>query len=418
VAPAFSTVLDQPGVPLVTAKLVCEPKAAPKIVLSQERYVPAGSTGGAAETWQIPVCVRYSAGKKEDRACALVNAPSIDLPLSGTACPDWVLPNQGGVGYYHVAYSPKDLDALFHAGDKLSLAERLSVLRDMGALVQSGKLPAGAALAHLADLVKDPSPHIQRAAAALINELPDRILAAELRPAFARFVDKALSKRALELGFRPKAGESDDIRLIRPTLVGAAALRGESSALGAEADKLALTWLDNPSALEDDMVGVVLTVAAHRGDRALFDRLHAELAKPSTPRRRRHILNAMASFRDPAVVRAGLALFLSKELDPRDALPLLFPDDRMVDVSFAFLKDNYDAVIARLPGELAGDAPRFGEAFCTSRDRAEVDAIFKGRVEKLTGAPRALAQVLEQITLCSAQRELQAASFASFLKKP
>lgn len=418
VAPAFSTFLDQPGVPLVTAKLVCEPKATPKVILSQERYIPAGSVGAAPESWQIPVCVRYSAGKKEDRACALVNAPSIEVPLSGTACPEWVLPNQGGVGYYHVAYGPKDLDALFLAGDRLSLNERLSVLRDMGALVRSGRLPVGAALAHLASVVKDPSPHIQRAAAGLISEIPENILAAELRPAFSRFVDRALSKRALELGFRPKPGESDDIRLIRPTLVGTAALRGENAALGAEADKLARAWLDNPSALEDDMVGVVLTVAARRGDRAFFDRLHAELARPSTPRRRHHVLDAMASFRDPAVVRAGLALFLSKELDPRDALPLLFQDDRMVEVSFAFLKENYDAVIARLPGELAGDAPRFADAFCSTRDRAEVDAFFKGRVEKLTGAPRTLQQVLEQITLCNAQRELQAASFASFLKKP
>jgi aminopeptidase N len=417
VAPAFSTFLDQPGVPLVTAKLVCDAKAAPKLVLTQERYLPAGSTGAAAGSWQIPVCARYSAGKKEDRACTLVNALSVELPLSGTACPDWVLPNQGGVGYYHVAYGAKDLDALFRAGDKLSLAERLSVLRDMGALVQSGKLPAGDALAHLADLVKDPSLHIQRAAADLLVGMPDRIIPAELRPAFSRFVDKALGKRALELGFRPKAGESDQIRLLRPSIVGAAGIRGENKALAAEADKLARAWLDNPAALEDDMVGVALTIAAHHGDRAFYDRLHAEVAKAAAPRRRRHLLAAMASFRDPAVVREGLSLFLSKELDPRDALPLLFQDDRMVDVSFAFLKDHYDAVIARLPGELAGDAPRFADAFCSARDRAEVDSFFKGRVEKLTGAPRTLAQVLERISLCSAQRDLHAASFASFLKK-
>ena len=417
VGPAFSTFLDQPGVPLLTAKLVCDAKVAPKLVLSQERYLPAGSVGGAAQAWQIPVCVRYSAGKKEDRACTLVNAPSVDLPLSGTACPDWVLPNQGGVGYYHVAYGPKDLDALFRAGDRLSLAERLSVLRDMGALVQSGKLPAAAALAHLADLVKDPSPHIQGAAADLLADMPDRILAADLRPAFSRFIDRTLSKRALEIGLRPKAGESDEIRLIRPSIVGAAALRGENVALGIEADKLARAWLDDPAALEDDMVNVALTIAVRRGDRALFDRLHAEVGKASAPRRRRHLLAAMANFRDPTLVREGLNLFLSKELDPRDALPLLFQDDRMIDVSFAFLKEHYDAVIARLPGELAGDAPRFAEAFCSAHDRAEVDAFFKGRVEKLTGAPRALAQVLEGITLCNAQRELQAPSFASFLKK-
>lgn len=417
VAPAFSTFLDQPGVPLVTAKLVCEGKSTPKIALSQERYAPAGSAGASAQAWQIPICVRYAAGKKEDRACTLLTTPAAELPLTGAKCPDWVLPNQGGGGYYHVAYEPRDLDALLRAGSKLSLAERLSVLRDMGAAVLRGKLPAGDALAHLADLVKDPSPHIQGAAVELLSVIPDPIVAVESRAAFARFVDKALSKRALELGLRPKAGESDDLRLLRPALVGAAVLRGENATLGAAADKLARAWLDDPAALEEDMVDVVLEVAGHRGDRALYDRLVAELGKAKAPRRRTHLLRAMTKFRDPALVREGLTRFLSKDLDPREAMSLLFQDKRMVEVSFTFMKENYDAIVARLPGEVAAFTPRFGEPFCSEPGRAQVEAFFKDRVEKLTGAPRTLAQVLESIKLCSVQRDLHAASLAAFLKK-
>ncbi len=417
VAPAFSTFLDQPGVPLVTAKLVCEAKAAPKVVLSQERYVPAGSKGATPATWQIPICVRYAAGKKEDRACTLLTSASAELPLAGAACPDWVLPNQGGGGYYHVAYGPKDIDALLRAGDKLSLVERLSVLRDMSALLLRGRLPAGDVLTHLASLVNDPSLHIQHAAAELLGDIPDRIIAVESRPAFGRFVAKALGKRAFDLGFHPKAGESDDVRLIRPVLLEAAAIRGADPTLGAEADKLARAWLDDPAVLDEDLIGVTLTIAAQRGDRALYDRLLAEVRKAQNPRRKRHLLAAMASFRDPAVVRESLALFLTPELDSREALPLLFQDDRMLDVTFPFLKEHYEAILARLPGEIASEAPRFGQDFCSERDRADVEAFFKGRVEKITGAPRNLAQALERITLCSAQRELHAASLAAFLKK-
>jgi len=317
-----------------------------------------------------------------------------------------------------VAYGPKDLDALFLAGDKLSLAERLSVIRDMSALLRSGRLPAGDALTHLASLVNDPSLHIQRAAAELLGGLPDRIIAASIRPDFARFVDKALGKRALDLGFHNKAGESDDTRLIRPVFLGAAALRGADAALGAEADKLARAWLDDPTALDEDLIGVTLTIAAQRGDRALYDRLLAEFRKTQNPRRKHHLIAAMSSFRDPAVVRESLALFLAPELDPRDALPLLFQDERMLDVAFPFVKEHYDAILARLPGELAAETPRLGEDFCSERDRADVESFFKGRVEKVTGAPRNLAQALETITLCSAQRELHAASLAAFLKAP
>jgi alanyl aminopeptidase len=412
----FSTFLDQPGVPLVTARLVCDAKAPPKVVLSQERYVPVGSKGAAPGTWQIPICVRYAAGKKEDHACTLLTSASAELPLAG-ACPDWVLPNQGGGGYYHVAYAPKDLDALLRAGDRLSLAERLAVVRDLGALLRSGRLPAGEVLAHLAALVNDPSPHIQRAAVELLGEVPDRIIDAPLRPAFARFVDKALGKRAQDLGFRTKPGESDDVRLLRPLLLGTAALRGANAALGAEADKLARAWLDDPTALDEDLVGVTLGIAAQRGDHALYDRFHAAVGKAGNPRRKNHLIAAMARFLDPAVVRDSLALFLAPELDPRDALPLLFQDERMLGISFPFVKEHYEAILARFPGELAGETPYLGEDFCSERDRLEVEAFFKGRVEKITGAPRNLAHTLETITLCSAQRDLHAVSLATFLKK-
>src|SRR6185437_16434334 len=48
IAPAFSTFLDQPGVPLVTAALDCgaaEGSGAPRVSvrLSQQRYLPLGS---------------------------------------------------------------------------------------------------------------------------------------------------------------------------------------------------------------------------------------------------------------------------------------------------------------------------------------------------------------------------------------
>ncbi len=57
VVPAFRSFLDQPGVPLVTAELVCA-GGAPKLNLSQKRFLPTGSTGSTQETWRVPVCAR------------------------------------------------------------------------------------------------------------------------------------------------------------------------------------------------------------------------------------------------------------------------------------------------------------------------------------------------------------------------
>src|SRR5262249_41164140 len=92
----FSTFLDQPGVPLVTAKLVCEGGKG-KLTLSQARYVPLGAGQAREQTWQIPVCARTSAGQ----ACTLLTEKTGTLDLG--ACPQWFTPNADASGYYRSA---------------------------------------------------------------------------------------------------------------------------------------------------------------------------------------------------------------------------------------------------------------------------------------------------------------------------
>jgi alanyl aminopeptidase len=60
VAPAFSTFLDQAGVPMVSAELHCD-KGKPRVALTQSRSLPIGSQASAKQTWTIPVCVAYFA---------------------------------------------------------------------------------------------------------------------------------------------------------------------------------------------------------------------------------------------------------------------------------------------------------------------------------------------------------------------
>ena len=74
IGPAFSSFLDQPGVPVVSAELTCDKGKPPSLALRQKRYLPVGSAGSADQRWQIPVCVRWGAGKAEGRACTLLGA--------------------------------------------------------------------------------------------------------------------------------------------------------------------------------------------------------------------------------------------------------------------------------------------------------------------------------------------------------
>ena len=48
---AFQTFLNQPGVPEISVALKCDFRP-PSVALSQKRYLPIGSKGPAAQTWQ------------------------------------------------------------------------------------------------------------------------------------------------------------------------------------------------------------------------------------------------------------------------------------------------------------------------------------------------------------------------------
>ena len=86
-----------------------------------------------------------------------------------------------------------------------------------------------------------------------------------------------------------------------------------------------------------------------------------------------------------------------------------------------FVMSRYDELIAKLPsrrhlhsGILSAEGRRVG---CSERERAQAEAFFKPRVEKITGAPRNLANVLESIHLCEARMQAQSAGVAEFLRR-
>lgn len=419
-AGALASFVDQPGVPLVRAELACVKGAPPRIKLAQERLLPVGSPGAAPQTWKIPVCFRAEGERGADgRTCSLLSQPAAEVRVgSGVRCPQWLTLHAGGNGYFHAAYPKDTLQALLGKGaSKISLIERVTVLRDVAALVDAGRMPIGDALALVPKLGKDKDPQVLQAALGIAGSVRQSHLAEAQRPAFARFVRDAFGPRARALGLRPKKGEDERIRLIRPWLTWVAAVRGEEPSLVAEAKKLAARWLDDATALEPEAVETVLAIAARNGDRALFDRLRKEARAAKDQKRRNQLIGALGGFQDPALIREAMSIVLSDELDVRETVWLLYPrSERAVPLAIEFVKQNFDALITRMPAELPGYLPRVGEALCDAAGRADLEAFFKERVGRITGGPRMLAQTLEGIAVCSALREAQAESLAAFLK--
>jgi alanyl aminopeptidase len=174
-------------------------------------------------------------------------------------------------------------------------------------------------------------------------------------------VDRAFGARARELGWKAKAGEDADTRLLRSSIVPLVALWGVDGSLAAEARQLAQQWLADPIAIDPEIAGPLLTVAARTGGEAFFKQLSAALSHTEDRHQRDLILGAMGSFSDPHIARAAMELALKPEFDLREANALLVGPlgaRETKALPFEFVKANYDALVARIP---AGTAFGFGE---------------------------------------------------------
>ncbi len=412
---AFSTFLDQPGVPLVTATLRCERGKRARLELSQERYFPLGAEPAPEQrelTWQLPVCARWSGG----RACGLLTTRTGSLELGTRRCPADLLANAGGTGYYHVLAEQQRM--LADGGRRLTPQERLAALQDMNALAHAGKVSYGELLRVVPGLARDADRHIVEATIAMAGGLRDEELVDEAQLSdYQRWIREVYGPRARLLGWTPKAGESDDTKLLRAALLEVLAEAGDDPAVVDEARARAKAWLEDHRSVDPTLAPVALRAAAQHGDRALFEALHAAARAEKDRHDRQLLLEALGSFRDPALAREAMRIALSEEFPVRESIELVYGATHALATrapAYDFVRENFAELAGKLPADEAAWLVRAGSALCDEGKRPEVEDFFRDRLAKLPGGPRRYAQAMERLRECAAFRAAQAPEVARF----
>ncbi|HZS55284.1 MAG TPA: M1 family metallopeptidase [Bryobacteraceae bacterium] len=421
----FSTFLDQAGVPLVSTSLDCK-RGGAVIHLSQQRYLPLGTQGGGNNLWQIPVCASYAAGNGRQSECMLLTQQSADWTLKSGGCPAWVDANDNAVGYYLVDYQG-DLLKHLTSGDvehRLNAPERVDFMGNAESLTNGGKLPAAHALQLVNIFHNDPERYVVAGAMNLALFPRTHMVPQDLMPNYVRFLRANFQARAHEIGWIPKPGESDDVHLLRPQLLRVVATYADDEELAKQARDLTDKWFENPSAIDPSVVTAVLGTAAYYGDKALFERFLAKLEKTKDRQERQRLLGAMARFRDREAVHAGMEAVLSGKIPFMEGLSLLFggqSEQSTRGMAFDFMKAHFDEISAKRPTGGGFDAgavfPEVGASYCSAQQKDELQSFFQPRVDKFTGAPRALSQVLESVDVCAALKASEEPSVEAFLKK-
>ena len=414
VAIAFSTFLDQGGLPLISAKLVCEGKGA-RVELSQARYLPLGAGQVREQLWQIPVCVRSNLGSR----CTLLAEKTGTLALDG--CPRWVMPNAGASGYYRASLDDDALASLTQNVATLTVPERMAVFADVDAAAHAGATDVGRSFQLVQALAGDKDRHVVEELVSPLRAIRrSGILPDDAQASFSAFVREAFSKRTSALGLLERKGEPDDARILRPQLLRLEGDEGGDPQLRAESRKLALQWLADHKIASPELASAVLYLSALDADAALWDKLH-EAAKAETDRlERQRIVEAMGAVRDPSLAEKNFALFLEGELDAREAVALLFGannDVRTRESLWAFVQKSFPAINARLPQDFAPRIPFALSAFCDDGHAAAVAHFFRPHIKDHPGLDRTLLQVVEEIRQCAAFKAKQGPALAAFLKR-
>jgi aminopeptidase N len=421
-AAAFETFLNQPGVPLVTVTPVCG-AGAPRLRLEQERFSPLGAAAGAAApTWSVPVCVRYGAGKDKGRTCFFLGEKTKEIAVPDLkACPDWVVPNEGGTGYYISKYSAASIDQIRGKGkSELAPEERAALVRDVGLLVSNGTVPLGKAMELVPDAVAADDKTTLQAAQSIFENVRAADLPEPLVEKFRSFARKTFSPRAKALGFTPKPGEGPGQVEMRAMLLFGAGLAGEDPEILEKAKGLTLKWLDDRKSLSPDVASVVLGLGARSNDKALFDKLAARAKAAPDRNEKLLIFPALGKVTDKALAERALELVLAKDLDLHETFPIvesLLHGRQTRDLAYAFLEKSFDAILGRMSGFEKPFVFALPAVYCDAGHRARAEAFFGPRAKAVEGAERVLATALESISVCEATFKSALPSLEAFLRK-
>jgi aminopeptidase N len=419
-AASFESFLNQPGVPLVTVTPVCG-DAKPKLRLEQKRFLPIGTTASDA-LWNVPVCVRYGAGAEKGRSCTFLSEKSREAPIADLkVCPEWVVPNEDGAGYYISAYSTDAIEKLGGKGKpSLSIEERAAMTRDVGFLVSNGVFPLGKAMELIPDAVAAGDKTTLESVRSILENVHWPDLPEPLYRKYQSFARKTFTPRAKALGLTPKPNEDSGTVEMREILLHVAGILAEDAELLKGGKALAEKWLDDRKSLPPDVVDVILALAAHSNDKALFDKIVSQAKAAPTRQEKAKLLGALGTVSDKALAEKALELSLSKDFELRESMGILFGllySRKTRDIAYDFIKRHFDEVLQRSTNFEKPFMFSFAQAYCDGAHRADAEAFFGPRAKTVEGAERVLANALESISLCEASRKAALPSLETFLKK-
>jgi len=410
--PILASYLDQAGFPLV--KVGVDPSG--MVTLSQARFHNAGATAND-ETWNIPVRLKISDGKNVQTRVVVLDKAEKKVEVAGKV--DWVMPDQDGVGYYRWIVPSEMMKKIASDPDKtMTKRERTRFLGNARALLNAGEIKGDEYLSIASSMAQHPEPEIISSVMADLQSLKAPFVTAELEEPFARYVRRTLQPARERYGIEPKADDPEDVKLIRPGLIGWLGQEGEDPEVVAYCEAAAQKYMQDPKSIDATIAGTVLAVAASNGDQARFEEYRSKFEASAIPADRTRYLGAMGNFRDPKIQDEVLAYALTDKVRVMDRFQLfggMYQTESGRDKVYAWMTKNYTTLASGLPVEFQAYFP-YMVSGCEQQRLDAAKKFFDEPAHKVDGTDRNLEKVASGISDCLNLRQREGSSVAAYLK--
>lgn len=416
---AFESFVTQNGVPLVEIETRCEAPVA-HVKMYQSRYVPIGSSITPDRQWTIPLCLSAGYGETVVKQCKMVRGERETIALPREGCPDWVMPNAGGTGYYRFTQSPDGWERLIGHVAKLPAAEALVTLDSAIAAHQAGGLGIAVLRKALGAGAMHDDPRVIGGALKAQDDLVARLPAGPARDAAKREMQTLLDAVRARISDDPNMGDLlNQMDVFEATTLENAALR---TALLAQLD----VFLGDRSAgagigvLSSDLYMAALTVSMAERGSAGFDRVLRARTEIDDPVFEQAVAGALGSVTSAPLMTRVHELILSGELGPRETYTLaqmqMMQEEARVPM-WQFLQNNFPVFLESIPAQWRRRTPRLAASFCETERLAQLEALFDAHGTRAAGYERALNETREMVQLCAALKtETEADLVAAFLE--
>lgn len=410
------TFVKQAGVPIINVKTQCLGDST-AVTLDQQRYFydRAKFEAPGDELWQIPLCLKSSAGGKGGEKCELLAKKEQTFQLPG--CSTWVLANAGATGYYRVGYQPEVVRALARSAETaLTPGERIALQADIWASVRVGREPVGDYLAFVQGLAADRNRAVLEDVLGRLDYIGQYLVSDSDRDSYRAWLRQYLNPMLKDVGWEPKPGESDEQRTLRARLYNALGYDARDPEALAQARKIADKYLDDPSSVDRELAAGAFGLAALHGDEAFYDRLMAGLKNPKSPEEYYGYLFTLAQFTDPKLLQRTLDFSISTDVRSQDALSLLtsvMGNPAGEKLAWNFVQSHWDAVQKAGGPFASAQVVNATSTFCDAGMRDQVKDFFAAH--RVEAAERTYKQTIERINNCVDLKSEQEPQLASWL---